>query len=74
MFSNKFTLKVIATFIVVITLASCSDKKTVAVSVMPLGTPSMEVNDKFKPDNVLLFKPDGTHEVSANVQPYEEKL
>jgi hypothetical protein len=174
MFSNKFTLKVIATFVVVITLASCSDKITVAVTeqpqsakshsivldvyksptcgcckkwishindngfesnvhsyqnfsdikdekaiepryrschtaiskdgyafeghvpakfiqkfmkethvddviglsvpAMPLGSPGMEVGDKFQPYKVLLLKLDGTYEVYANVQTYEEQF
>lgn len=74
MFSNKFTLKVIATFVVVITLASCSDKKSVAVIVMPVGTPNMEVDDKYQLYNVLLLKSDGTHEVYANVQSNEEQF
>ena len=72
MLPNKFTLTVIAIFVVVISLDNYSDKKTVAVFTMPIGTPDMEVNSKFKPYNVLLLKSDGTHEVYANVQPYEE--
>jgi hypothetical protein len=74
MLSNKFTLTVIAIFVVITSLESYSDKKTVAIFTMPVGTPDMEVNSNFKPYNVLLLKSDGTHQVFANVQPYEEKL
>jgi|GEM_PF-7097591 len=30
---------------------------------MPVGSPGMEMGDKFMPDKVLLLKQDGTHEI-----------
>ncbi len=41
---------------------------------MPVGTPGMEVSDKFQPYRVLLLKSDGTHETYANVYSYEEQF
>jgi hypothetical protein len=34
---------------------------------MPVGSPGMEVGDKFMPYQVLLLKKDGNHEVFAQV-------
>jgi hypothetical protein len=45
-----------------------------SVSAMPLGTPGMEVGEKFQPYKVLLLKPDGTSEVYANVKSYKEQF
>jgi len=45
-----------------------------SVPAMPVGTPGMEVDDKFQPYRVLLLKSDGTHEIYANVQSYEEQF
>ncbi len=45
-----------------------------SVPAMPVGTPGMEVGDKFQPYRVLLLKTDGTYEIYANVQTYEEQF
>lgn len=45
-----------------------------SVPAMPVGTPGMEVDDKFQPYKVLLLKSDGTYEIYANVQSYEEQF
>jgi len=45
-----------------------------SVPAMPVGTPGMEVGDKFQPYKVLLLKSDGTYEVYATVQSYEEQF
>ncbi|WP_223271578.1 DUF411 domain-containing protein [Colwellia hornerae] len=45
-----------------------------SVPAMPVGSPGMEVDDKFQPYKVLLLKSDGTHKIYANVQSYEEQF
>ena len=45
-----------------------------AVPGMPVGSPGMEVDDKFQPYRILLLKSDGTHEIYANVQSYKEQF
>lgn len=45
-----------------------------SVPAMPVGTPGMEVNDKFQPYKILLLKSDGTYEIYANVYSYEEQF
>ena len=45
-----------------------------SVPAMPLGSPGMEVGDKFHPYKILLLKSDGTYEVYAEVQAYEEQF
>ncbi|RGP39515.1 hypothetical protein BPTFM16_02842 [Altererythrobacter insulae] len=45
-----------------------------SVPAMPVGTPGMEVGDKFQPYKVLLLKSDGTYEIYANVDSYEEQF
>lgn len=45
-----------------------------SVPAMPVGTPGMEVGDKFKPYRVLLLKSDGTYDIFATVQSYEEQF
>ena len=45
-----------------------------AVPAMPVGTPGMEVGDKFSPYDVLLLKEDGTHEIYAHIDNYEEQF
>ena len=38
-----------------------------AVPGMPLGSPGMEVGDRFSPYQVLLLRKDGTHEIYAQI-------
>tara|TARA_R110000737_G_scaffold352475_1_gene398661 strand:- start:725 stop:1243 length:519 start_codon:yes stop_codon:yes gene_type:complete len=45
-----------------------------SVPAMPVGTPGMEVGDKFQPYKVLLLKSDGTYEVYASVKSYKEQF
>ena len=45
-----------------------------SVPAMPVGSPGMEVGDKFQPYRVLLLKLDGSYEIYANVQSYEEQF
>ncbi|MFQ3195375.1 MAG: hypothetical protein ACI9N3_002209 [Colwellia sp.] len=45
-----------------------------SVPAMPLGSPGMEVDDKFQPYRILLLKSDGTSEVYAHVQSYKEQF
>jgi len=45
-----------------------------SVPAMPVGTPGMEVNDKFQPYKVLLLKSDGSYEIYTKVQSYEEQF
>lgn len=44
-----------------------------AVPGMPLGSPGMEVEDRFMPYDVLLLKDDGTSEVYARVEQQSEQ-
>lgn len=45
-----------------------------SVPAMPVGSPGMEVGDKFQPYRVLLLKSDGTYDIFATVQSYEEQF
>ena len=45
-----------------------------AVPAMPVGTPGMEVGNKFLPYDVLLIKNDGTHEIYAHISNYKEQF
>ena len=45
-----------------------------SVPAMPLGSPGMEVGDKFHPYKVLLLKSDGSYEIYSTVQSYEEQF
>lgn len=45
-----------------------------SVPAMPLGSPGMEMGDKFQPYKVLLLKSDGSYEVYSTVQSYEEQF
>jgi hypothetical protein len=45
-----------------------------AVPAMPVGSPGMEVGDKFMPYQVLLLKEDGSSEVYADVHSQQEQL
>jgi len=45
-----------------------------SVPAMPVGSPGMEVEDKFGPYRVLLLKADGTNEIYAKVQSYEQQF
>lgn len=45
-----------------------------SVPAMPSGTPGMEMVGNFQPYKVLLLKKDGSFEVFANVESYEEQF
>ena len=45
-----------------------------AVPAMPVGSPGMEVGERFMPYNVLILFKDGTSEVYAEVKTYEEQF
>lgn len=45
-----------------------------SVPAMPVGSPGMEVGDKFQPYRILLLKSDGSYEIYAEVQSYEEQF
>ncbi|MEI6895588.1 MAG: DUF411 domain-containing protein [Colwellia sp.] len=45
-----------------------------SVPAMPVGSPGMEIGDKFQPYQVLLLKADGSHETYARVQSYKEQF
>ena len=44
-----------------------------AVPGMPVGSPGMEVGDKFMPYQVLLLKRDGGHEIYADISRPEQQ-
>ena len=41
---------------------------------MPIGSPGMDFSDKFMPYDILLLKSDGSYEVYAHVNSYEEQF
>jgi len=45
-----------------------------SVPAMPIGTPGMEVEDKFQPYSVLLLKLDESFEIYANIQSYKDQF
>lgn len=45
-----------------------------AVPAMPVGTPGMEVGNKFSPYEIVLLKNDGSHEVYARIDSYEQQF
>lgn len=45
-----------------------------SVPAMPVGSPGMEVKDKFQPYKVLLLKSDGSYDVYAVVDSYKEQF
>jgi hypothetical protein len=45
-----------------------------SVPAMPIGSPGMEVQDRFMPYQVLLLKDDGTVSVYAQIDSYEEQF
>ena len=51
-----------------------SDVIGLSVPAMPLGSPGMEVGDKFHPYKILLLKSDGSYDIYASVQSYEEQF
>jgi hypothetical protein len=57
-----------------ITETHANDVIGLSVPAMPVGTPGMEVDDKFQPYKVLLLKSDGTYKIYANVQSYKEQF
>ncbi len=63
-----------AKFIQQFLLEQPSDALGLSVPAMPVGTPGMEVGDKFMPYRVLLLKKDGSSEVYAVVKSYKEQF
>ena len=51
-----------------------ADARGLTVPAMPLGSPGMEYNDQFAPYEVLLLKKDGSVEVYAAVESYEQQF
>ena len=45
-----------------------------SVPAMPVGTPGMEVGDRFMPYNILLLNADGTVTEYKQVMTYEEQF
>lgn len=45
-----------------------------SVPAMPLGSPGMEVDDKFMPYKILRLKSDGTHDTYHLINRYEEQF
>ncbi len=56
-------------------LAEKHDKALgLSVPAMPIGTPGMEMGDRFMPYQVLLLKTDGSSEVYAVISSYKEQF
>ncbi|KGJ90877.1 DUF411 domain-containing protein [Colwellia psychrerythraea] len=51
-------------------------KNSIGLSVpaMPIGSPGMEVGDKFMPYQVILLKSDGSYEIYAKLNNYQEQF
>ncbi|SEL20981.1 Uncharacterized conserved protein [Colwellia chukchiensis] len=45
-----------------------------SVPAMPVGTPGMEVDDKFQPYRILLLKADGSYQIYAHIKSYQEQF
>jgi hypothetical protein len=45
-----------------------------AVPAMPVGTPGMEMGDRFMPYQILLLNTDGTSSIYAEVASYDEQF
>ncbi len=45
-----------------------------SVPAMPIGTPGMEVGDKFMPYQVILLKSDGSYDIYAELNSYQEQF
>lgn len=50
------------------------DSIGLSVPAMPIGTPGMEVDDRFMPYQILLLKEDGSSSVYAEIASYEEQF
>ncbi len=51
-----------------------TDAIGLSVPAMPIGTPGMEVGDKFMPYKVILLKADGSYESYAVLSTYQEQF
>lgn len=51
-----------------------ADARGLTVPAMPVGSPGMEYNNQFMPYDVLLLKTDGSIEVYASVESYEQQF
>jgi len=51
-----------------------NDVLGLSVPAMPVGSPGMEVGDKFQPYKVLLLKSDGSYEIYSTVNSSEEQF
>ena len=45
-----------------------------SVPAMPIGTPGMEVGNKFMPYQVILLKADGSYDIYAELNNYQEQF
>ena len=50
-----------------------ANARGLAVPAMPLGSPGMEVGDRFTPYQVLLLHKDGSHSVYARIDQFEQQ-
>ncbi|HEY8568718.1 DUF411 domain-containing protein [Microbulbifer sp.] len=50
-----------------------ANARGLAVPAMPLGSPGMEVGDRFTPYKVLLLHSDGSHSVYASIDQFEQQ-
>ena len=51
-----------------------ADSIGLSVPAMPIGTPGMEVDDKFMPYKVISLKSDGSYEIYAELNSYQEQF
>lgn len=51
-----------------------ADAIGLSVPAMPIGTPGMEIGDKFMPYQVILLKADGSYGIYAELNNYQEQF
>ena len=75
-YQNKFIFEghIPAKFITQFLIEKPEGAIGLAVPGMPIGSPGMEVDDKFSSYDILLIRDNGTHEVYAHIDNYEEQF
>ncbi|ODB36998.1 hypothetical protein BB427_14500 [Pseudoalteromonas sp. BMB] len=73
-FEGHVPAKFIKQFLQNETLTQDTQNIGLSVPAMPLGSPGMEVGERFMPYQVLLLKKDGSYEIFAEIDSYEEQF
>lgn len=73
-FEGHVPAKFIKQFLANENLTANEDILGLSVPAMPVGTPGMEIGERFMPYQILLLKKDGSHQVFAEINRYEEQF